>query len=168
MHPLFTSPRLLFREFTLEDADLIYDLNSDDEVTKYVHELPTTKEVAKQTLVYTILPQYEQNNFGRWAVQLKDTTEFIGWCGLKYRKDLKLIDLGYRFKRKFWGNGYATEAAQRTIEYAKDPLNLSEICAFAHIDNIASWKVLEKCGMQFTGLATVDNCPAKSYRLLLK
>jgi RimJ/RimL family protein N-acetyltransferase len=65
MVPLFSSHRLLFREFTLADADLIYDLNSDDEVTKHVHELPTTKEVAVQTLRYTILPQYKQNGFGR-------------------------------------------------------------------------------------------------------
>jgi [ribosomal protein S5]-alanine N-acetyltransferase len=101
-------------------------------------------------------------------VHLKDTNEFIGWCGLKYRKDLDVIDLGYRFKRKFWGKGYATEAATRTIEYAKDPLKLSIIHAFAHVDNVASWKVLEKCGMEFTGETTVDGCPARSYQLVIE
>jgi RimJ/RimL family protein N-acetyltransferase len=168
METLFTSSRLFFREFTIEDAPLIYDLNSDPEVVKYLHELPTTKDVALQTIRYTIIPQYEQNNFGRWATFLKDTQEFIGWCGLKYRKDLDLIDLGYRFKKKFWGSGYATEAALRTIEYAKEPLHLTKIHGFAHIDNIASWKVLEKCGMRFTGLSVVDNCPARRYELDLK
>lgn len=167
MNPLFASPRLIFREFTSEDADLIHDLNSDDEVVKYLHELPSTLPLAKQVLRDIILPQYEQNNYGRWAVHLKDTNEFIGWCGLKYRKDLDLIDLGYRFKRKFWGKGYATEAAKRTIEYAKDPLKLSKLHAFAHIENIASQKVLEKCGMKFTSLATVDNSAAKKYELQL-
>jgi [ribosomal protein S5]-alanine N-acetyltransferase len=104
MKALFQSKRLLFRPFTLNDADLLYDLNSDPEVTRYVHEPPTTKENAPSILKNIILPQYELK-LGRWAMHLKDTKAFIGWAGLKFVSERDEIDLGYRFKRQYWGNG---------------------------------------------------------------
>ena len=58
-------------------------LNQNSEVTKYIHEPPTTEQNAVDILNNIILPQYAQNNFGRWAVHTKGDEEFIGWCGLK-------------------------------------------------------------------------------------
>lgn len=162
---LFQSKRLLFRQFTLDDADLLYQLNSDPEVVKYVHEPPTTKENAEQILREIILPQY-QLGLGRWAVLLKYTEEFIGWCGLKYIKEKDEIDLGYRFMKKYWGKGYATEAALTTLSYAFAHLNLEKITAKAHIENLASLKVIEKCGMKFMKEEVEDHCPIKVYEIV--
>lgn len=149
MKVIFETPRLVFRQFTLADAGLILDLNSSPAVVKYVHE-PTlqTFEAAENILKNIILPQYE-NNLGRWAMHLKSDNEFIGWCGLKYIKEKNEIDLGYRLLERFWGNGYAYEAAKHTTDYGFQKLNISEIIARAHIENIASWKILEKIGMQY-------------------
>ena len=165
MEVVFTSERLIFRKFTEQDSLLIYDLNSDPEVTKYVHEEPTTKEKALEILTNNILPQYQLYSHGRWAVHLKTTNEFIGWCGLKYRPEIDKIDLGYRFKQKFWGFGYATEAAIRTIQFGFENLQLKEIFGDAHVENIGSQKVLEKARMQFIGFDTIDNCPVKSFKI---
>src|ERR1700754_1550219 len=93
MNVLFESERLLFRQFTLADAGLFYELNSDPEVVRYVHEPPTTKDNAAQIIRDIILPQYELG-MGRWAVFIKDTAEFTGWCGLKYIKEKDETDLG--------------------------------------------------------------------------
>lgn len=163
MHLIFQTPRLLLRRFTIADAPLILELNSDPEIVKYIHEptLKTTKQ-AEEILKDIILPQY-QNNLGRWAIHIRESNEFIGWCGLKYRPELDEIDLGYRLMQKAWGCGYATEAARHTIEYAFDVLNLKLITARAHIENIASIKVLEKIGMEFTGEGVVDDCPLRTY-----
>ena len=112
-----------------------------------------------------ILPQYKKN-LGRWAINAKNNDEFIGWCGLKYMSDLDEIDLGYRLKRSAWGKGFATEAAMNTLEHAFKKLQLKLITGRAHIENIASLKVLEKIGMQFSREEIVDECPVKTYTAL--
>jgi [ribosomal protein S5]-alanine N-acetyltransferase len=165
MNTLFQSERLLFRQFTPTDADLLYELNSDPEVVKYVHEPATTKENAGDIITNIILPQYE-NNMGRWAVHLKYTEEFIGWAGLKYIAEKDIIDLGYRFKKKSWGKGYATEAARTCISYGFAHLGLTRIIAQAHVENTASINVIEKCGMEFVKEDVVDGSPVKLYELV--
>jgi RimJ/RimL family protein N-acetyltransferase len=163
MHIIFETPRLYLRQFTEADAPLILTLNSDPEIVKYVHE-PTleTEEQARNIIVNNILPQYP-NDLGRWAMHIKETNEFIGWCGLKYRPELNETDLGYRLMQKNWGLGYATEAARHTLNHGFSKLNLQLITARAHIENIASIKVLEKLGMDFIGEGIVDNCPVRTY-----
>jgi [ribosomal protein S5]-alanine N-acetyltransferase len=163
MHIVFETPRLYLCQFTEADAPLILELNSDPEVVKYVHE-PTlkTEEEAGKIIKDIILPQYK-NKLGRWAMHIKGTDEFIGWCGLKYRPELDEIDLGYRLMQKAWGKGYATEAAQYTVDHGFNELDLKLITARAHIENLASIRVLEKLGMDFIGEGIVDNCPVRTY-----
>ncbi|HEX6916396.1 MAG TPA: GNAT family N-acetyltransferase [Chitinophagaceae bacterium] len=165
MNVLFQSKRLLFRQFTGDDAGLIYELNSDPEVIRYVHEKPATPATAVQLIGNVILPQY-MLGLGRWAVHLKYTAEFIGWCGLKYLAESDEVDLGFRFKKAFWGRGYATEAASTCIQYGFAHLNIRTIVARAHVDNAASLNVIEKCGMQFLGEEMVDGTPVKTYQLV--
>jgi RimJ/RimL family protein N-acetyltransferase len=98
-------------------------------------------------------------------VHVKSTLEFLGWCGLKYRSELNEIDLGYRFKKDGWGKGYATEAAYASIQYGFEKIGLRRIVARAEIDNIGSWKVLEKCGLTYIGDEEVDGYPVKTYEI---
>jgi RimJ/RimL family protein N-acetyltransferase len=165
MNIIFETPRLILRQFTEADPPLILLLNSDPEIVKYVHE-PTlqTEEQAKKILVENILPQYEKK-LGRWAIHTKEKLDFIGWCGLKYRPELDEIDLGYRLMQKAWGKGFATEAAQYTLEYGFKSLDLKLITGRAHIENIASIKVLEKIGMDFISEGIVDDCPVRTYTM---
>lgn len=163
MQIIFQTPRLILRQITIEDAPLILELNSDPEIVKYVHE-PTLKNVeqAQKIIQDIILPQYK-NNLGRWAIINKKNNQFMGWCGLKYRPELDEIDLGYRLMQQYWGKAYATEAAQHTLDYGFNHLKLSLITGRAHIENIASVKVLEKIGMQFISEGIVDDCPVRTY-----
>lgn len=166
MNIIFETERLLFREFTTDDAQLIYELNSDPEIIKYVHELPTIDlKMALANITERIMPQYIKYGYGRWAVFLKGSMEFIGWCGLKYRPERNEIDLGYRFKQAYWGKGYATEAALATLQYGFRSLRIPLITAMAHIENTASLKVIEKCGMHFQRFEEVESCPVKTYNL---
>lgn len=153
--------RLYLRQFTVADASIFYHLNTQPGVLQYIPEpLLTSEEHAKEVINNIILPQYK-NNLGRWAVHLKANDEFIGWCGLKLIKGE--VDLGYRFLPSVWGKGYATEAAKATLEYGHGILQLKKIIAHAHIDNIASQKVLEKTGMQFVGEGIDEDTPVKGY-----
>ncbi len=167
MQSIFESERLLFREFTTDDAPLIYRLNSDPEVVKYVHEEPVIDiPTALTNLNKRILPQYTLYGYGRWAMHTKSNNEFIGWCGLKYRPERQETDLGYRFIQSVWGQGYATEAGVATVQYGFRVLGIPVITAMAHIENLASLKVLEKLGFQYVRHEQVDGCPVKTYQLI--
>jgi ribosomal-protein-alanine N-acetyltransferase len=166
MNLIIETDRLLLRTFTSEDASLLYELNLDPDVTKYTFDPMRNIAHAQQVLEQAILPQYTLYNHGRWAVHIKHDLEFIGWCGLKYRPELKEIDLGYRFMKKTWGMGYATEATCACIKYGFKKLNLQRIIGRAMPDNVASINVLKKCGMTYIGEQITDGHPAKSYEII--
>jgi RimJ/RimL family protein N-acetyltransferase len=158
--------RLLLRQFTIDDAELIYELNQDQEVTRYTYDTIYDLDHARAVLENTILPQYALYNYGRWAVHTKPGLEFIGWCGLKFRPERKEVDLGYRFRRSAWGKGYATEAAFASIQYGFEKLNLPRVIGRAEPGNIASWRVLEKLGMKFVCEELIEGHTARTYELI--
>ena len=165
MNVVMETERLLLRTFTGLDTNLIYDLNSDPDVTQYTHDPVKDIAHASEILEKVILPQYVLYKHGRWAVHLRSSLQFLGWCGLKYRPELNEVDLGFRFKKEAWGNGYATEAAFASIKYGFERVGLKQITGRAEIDNVASWKVLEKCGMLYVGIQEVDGYTVKTYEI---
>jgi [ribosomal protein S5]-alanine N-acetyltransferase len=166
MNSIIETDRLILRTFTTGDAALIYELNLDPDVTRYTGDPVKDLDHAQQILEQVILPQYALYNHGRWAVHVKPDLEFIGWCGLKARPERNEIDLGYRFLKKAWGKGYATEAAWASLNYGFEKLHLPRIVGRAMPQNTASIRVLEKCGMKFIGEEVVDDHPALTYEAL--
>lgn len=164
MNVVIETDRLLLRTFTENDAPLLYQLNLDPEVTRYTLDPMTDVAQAQKVLDEVILPQYALYNHGRWAVHLKSTLEFTGWCGLKYIAERNEIDLGYRFMKRFWGRGYATESAHACLKYGFEKLNLQRIVGRALIENTNSLHVLEKCGMQFVEEEYIDGLLHKTYQ----
>ncbi len=163
MNIVIETERLLLRTFTLEDAPLIYNLNLDPEIIRYTLDPMRDVDHAREVLEEVILPQYALYNHGRWAVHVKPDLKFIGWCGLKTRPELNEIDLGYRFIQAAWGKGYATEAAYASIKYGFEKLNLARIVGRALPGNLASMRVLEKCGMNYIGEEIVEGLLHKTY-----
>ena len=160
------TPRLLLRTFSEEDAPLIYELNLDPEVTRYTLDPIRDREHAREVLERSILPQYALYNYGRWAVHTLPHMEFIGWCGLKMRPEMAETDLGYRFMQKAWGHGYATEAAAACLRFGFENLGLERIVGRALPGNIASIRVLEKCGMVYIGEEIVEGLVHKTYEAI--
>lgn len=146
--------RLLFRELLPSDAQAMFELDSDPEVVKYVGVELHTHIGQTQQLIEMIRQQYRDYGIGRWAVILKETNEFIGWAGLKYIKELNdrqdNYDLGYRFLKRHWGKGYGTESARAFIDFGFNEMQLARISAYIDVENTASQKILEKCGLTFT------------------
>jgi RimJ/RimL family protein N-acetyltransferase len=133
-------------------------------VILYTHDPITDVEHARKILNEVILPQYSLYNHGRWATHLKSSLEFIGWC-LKYLFETNEVDLGYRFMKEFWGNGYATEAASACIDYGFTRLNLNLIIGRALPENFGSIKVLEKCGMKYLHEEVMHGYLHKTYQV---
>jgi Acetyltransferases, including N-acetylases of ribosomal proteins len=145
--------RLILREVLPEDEVGFYELDSDPDVHKYIGSQTIDNiEEARETIRF-IRKQYIDNGIGRWAVIEKSTNNFIGWSGLKLIKTqtnnhINYYDLGYRLIKRYWGNGYATEAAFASLNYGFDKLALEEIYADANIENAGSNNVLKKVGFR--------------------
>lgn len=150
---ILETPRLFLREFREEDASFFFELNEDPEVIRYTGDPPfASLEEARQFLLD--YDQYRKYGYGRWAVLLRPESdggspEWIGWCGLKYISELDETDIGFRLFRRYWGRGYATEAALACLDYGFRELGLRRIVGRVMKENVASVRVLEKIGMEF-------------------
>ena len=120
--------RLLLRPFTLDDVEASYQMNSDPEVTRYTNDGGVkTREQIRHLIKDHVLSDYQKHGFGRFAVVLKEENRFIGFSGLKYLPDLDEVDIGYRFLRAYWGQGFATESARVSMKFGFEELNLEEL-----------------------------------------
>lgn len=159
--------RLILRE--IEDYDLqgVFELYSQPEVHMYLGEELVKSMKEAESIIDYIRNQYKQNGIGRWAVIEKETNDFIGWSGLKIedevREEMDYYDLGYRFKKEYWGKGIATETALVSLKFGFQEMNLTNIYAGAHVDNIGSNKVLKKVGLKFIEKFEYESMPHNWY-----
>lgn len=145
---IITTPRLNLRNLTPADAESFYLLNADPEVIRYTGDAAFPDIQAARTFLEGY-DHYEKYGFGRWAVIRKEDGEFLGWCGLKYATDTDEHDIGFRFFKKYWNQGYAIEAAKACLDYGINDLEIKTIIGRAMKANTASIKVLEKIGMAY-------------------
>ena len=166
MRIILTTPRFYLREMTVADAEVSYALNSDPEVVRYTGDVGFADVAAAHEFLANYDP-YTRYGYGRWAVIDRQTEEYMGWCGLKYRTDLDTVDLGYRFAQKNWGRGIATETSLACLQYAFETLNLTKVIGEAALENPASIRVLQKVGMVFWQKSPEDcgGYPAEMYRI---
>lgn len=143
---IFSTYRFVLRRFSAEDALQLYHLNNDADVLRYTGDVAF--ESPQDALQFVRgYREYELSGFGRWSI-LDKKGEFKGWCGLK-KHSAGFVDIGYRIKKTSWGQGIASEVALATLDYAKNHLKLKEVIGRTADENVASVKVLEKCGMEF-------------------
>ena len=164
MKIILETERLYLREFIDSDGSHFFHLNNNPEVLKFTGNDPF-KSIDEANDFMRNYSDYEKNGFGRWAVCLKATDEFLGWCGLKFENDENQTDLGFRFYKNNWGKGYATEAAIACVEYGFMTLKLKKIIGRAYAVNKASIKVLEKCKFKFEKEFSYDNQPSVFYAI---
>ena len=162
--PIITE-RLTLRKITIDDIDNIFQLDSNPDVMKYVGVPPVKLKEESAKMIENIINQYKNNGTGRLAVIEKETSQFIGWSGIKLLTDevngfKNVYELGYRFLPEFWGKGYATESALASLDLGFNQLNAEKIYAYADIDNQSSNHILTKLGFENKGtfLDKVDIC----------
>jgi [ribosomal protein S5]-alanine N-acetyltransferase len=146
--------RLILRDILPEDEQAFFALDSDPEVHRYLGNKPVKHIDEIRAAIAFITEQYQANGIGRWAAIEKSSGDFIGWSGLKLIREPKnnrvdYYDVGYRLRKEFWGKGYATESAKAALKYGFEHFGPEEIIGTAHVDNKASRRALEKCGLTF-------------------
>jgi RimJ/RimL family protein N-acetyltransferase len=179
---IFTTDRLILRTWKPSDIPLMATISSDPLVMEH---FPATQDIAAtQALVDHINQHYEKFGYALYAVEIKDTREFIGFVGLNHPpfeipnfkpKGLPIVEIGWRLSSNHWGQGYATEAAKAVLDYAFTELNLCEIISFTVPANTKSRHVMEKIGLHHSEADDFDhpkleeNSPLKRhvlYRLM--
>lgn len=141
--------RLILRSWKEEDAEPFAAMNADPRVMKYYPSVLSREE--SDAVLKSSLAHIEKYGWGKWAVVLKETGEFIGRIGLEkvnFESAFYLsTELGYRLAFKYWNQGYATEGAKAALDFGFDLLNLEEIIAFTPCHNLRSQCVMERIGM---------------------
>ena len=148
MKKVLETERTYLRELTIADAESFYRLNLDKEVVQYTGDV-AFESINHAKLFLENYDQYAKYGIGRWAVIHKETEEFLGWCGLKFTLTPYEYDIGFRFFKKHWNQGYATETAKACIEYGFNTMQVARIIGRAMKANVASVKVLEKIGLGY-------------------
>lgn len=147
---LLETERLLLRPFSADDAEFILEIVNEPSFIQNIGDRGVRSlEDARAYILNGPVASYAKNGFGLYLVALKKTYESIGMCGLIKRDTLEDVDIGYAFLPKFWGKGYAVEAALSVKAYAKDAIGLKRLVAITDPANEGSIRVLEKIGFRF-------------------
>ena len=132
------------------EADLLFQLDGDADVMKYITlGIPRTMDEVIEKSMPRILKSYQdKSDFGIFAAYLINSEKYIGWFQFEKDKEFEdSIEIGWRLKKQYWGNGYATEVATSLCELG---IKMGKtIVARAMIENLASIRVMEKAGLKF-------------------
>lgn len=178
MNLVLETQRLLLREILPSDAEDMFRLDRNQKVHEYLGNNPVKTIEESNAFIENIRNQYVQNGTGRFATILKDTNEFIGWCGIKFitepeNNHVNFYEIGYRFIEEHWGKGYGYESAKAWLDYGFEKMNIKTMYASAHVDNTGSNKILQKIGMIQSGQYYYEDLLCNWYvleneRLILK
>jgi ribosomal-protein-alanine N-acetyltransferase len=146
--------RLLLRDLLPTDDEGMFQLDSNPDVHRYLGNKPIKSINQAREVISKVRKQYEENGIGRWAAIEKSSGNFIGWAGLKFiteaeNNHVRFHDVGYRLHPDYWHKGYATESTVAALQYGFDVLKLQKIIGTCQVENKASRRVLEKCGLKF-------------------
>lgn len=150
------TPHFKLVPITDEDEDLLFDLDSDPEVMNYLTAgKPSTRDEVRAALGRIAgIHQKFPMRFGVFSALQTTDNQFMGWFLFRPDKEdpdnTKRIEVGYRLKKKYWGQGIATEGSLALLEKGFRELNVEEIFAVAMKKNLASQAVMKKIGLQFS------------------
>lgn len=146
--PILETERLLLREITHADCEELLRIWGDADAMRLFPKVLNQQEMTEW--IDRNLKRYECYGHGVWAVILKDNQQFVGDCGLVIQEvdGVEELEVGYHFNPKFWGQGFATEAARGCMEYAFNQLNSRRVISMVRPENLPSRRVAERNGLK--------------------
>ena len=156
MKPYIETERLYLRQWQASDFAIFAAMNADPEVMKYFPKLLSAK--VSDIIASKCQQLIEDNGWGFWALSLKDFSNkndaFIGFVGLNQtHADMSFapcVEVAWRLRKEFWGQGYATEAARASLDFAFSELALEEVVAFTAVINKRSQLLMKRIRMTDT------------------
>lgn len=141
--------RLRLRKWRESDKEPFAKMNADREVMRY---FPSTRtEEQSNTLVDQLTQLIDRVGYGFWAAERKDSSQFIGFIGINYTESglpfAPCVDIGWRLAQAHWGQGFATEGALASLDYAFNQTDLKKVVSMTPVPNTPSENVMLKIGM---------------------
>lgn len=169
--PTIETDRLILRPLTVNDADAVFEWTGDERVAEYmIYPCHRNIEVTREWLCSLDSLENEYT----WGFVRKSDGKLIGSGGIRFRTDENVWSFGYNLRYDCWGHGFATEASKRMIEYAYSENNAREFVSEHAVENTASGRVIEKCGLvfdEYSEYSKFDNSrtfKSKKYKMTLK
>lgn len=138
----FTTKNLGFRLLTVDDLPYLEKLYGDPEVTQFLSAIK--KDQLKKVLHTSI--ENQKKGIPSFILFTLASNEFVGRAGFAML-DNGEIEVAYILQKKFWGQGYATEALEALLDFAKKNIKADYVIAYTPLEHHASQRVLQKCGM---------------------
>lgn len=160
------SERLAYRLLTADDAQLLWELDQDPEVMKYITHGEISSWEKIQTVFLPRMAKYHNpdKGWGLWGVFSKGDQDFLGWVLVRpmgffsqQPTDANNLELGWRFKQCYWGAGFATEAATTVLKTLQSEAVASQYSAIAMPENTGSINIMKKLGMRFVDQRVIDD-----------
>jgi len=153
MKEILQTERLAIRQFDVDDALFTMRLtNTEDWLNNIGNRNTGSEELARQYLENGNIKSYRERGYGGYLVELKETGEPIGMCGLFKRDILEYPDIGFAFLPGHYGKGYGFESARAVLKYALEELKLPRVLGITLPSNAGSIRLLEKIGLECQGL----------------
>lgn len=169
--------RLILRKISINDADEMYNnWASNPEVAKYVTWSVHKNVEETKELLAKWEKGYENKNYYKWLITLKDGDIAIGTIDVVRQNDeLEMVEIGYCISQEYWGSGITTEAFKKVIQFLFEEVGYNRIQASHAVMNPASGRVMQKCGLKFEGVIRDGNrlnsgklCDVAMYSILKK
>ncbi|MGB7710875.1 MAG: GNAT family protein [Microcoleus sp.] len=151
--PSIETDRLLMRKITLNDANDMFEYAADPQVSEYT--MWSTHGSIEETKYFlkSLLKMYKRRELVDWGIVHKAEKKLIGTCGyVEWSMTHSRGEIGYALDRKYWNQGYMSEAVNAIMEFGFREMLLNRIEAKCEVNNIGSARVMEKVGMQLEGI----------------
>jgi RimJ/RimL family protein N-acetyltransferase len=133
----------------MADLEACLEMDREPGMTRFIPIVPTDQPEAHRAFIVARIEARYPLGMGYWSVRRHDDPAFLGWI-LLTPLDLHgpEVEIGWRFRRAAWGQGFATEAAAPVLRHALETLGLPEVVADIDPANHASRRVAEKLGLR--------------------
>jgi len=138
--------RLTLRMLRESDFDACAEAGADPEVMRFIGDgQPLARPMAWRNMAM-MLGHWQLRGYGMWAVEEKESGEMVGRVGCWRPEGWPGLEVGWTLRRRFWGRGYATEAARASVAYAFEALGQTRVISLIAPDNVNSIRVAERLG----------------------
>lgn len=147
MTTVLQTRRMLLREFTNSDLDQLAAMVANGDQMRF-YPRPKTRREASEWIDRN-LNIYQEFGFGFWLMEGKETSEYLGYCGIRPITvgDADEIEIGWHTRKEFWNQGLATEGATACRDFAFERFGIPRLVALIDPAHNASLRVATKIGM---------------------
>ncbi|WP_028449573.1 GNAT family N-acetyltransferase [Chitinibacter tainanensis] len=154
-----TTERLILRDWRASDLPAFAAMSADPDVMRYFPAVLSPSE--SEAYISLFRDRLHEHGWGFWALELRDSGEFIGMAGLNIPRValpfMPCVEIGWRLAKPYWRQGLALEAASAALEFGFTQLNLDEIVSFTALSNLRSQALMLRLGMQLDAAGEFDH-----------